>query len=248
MSIYTFRVKYKRPDKLSDPHNDFTDSLLKELLAIPDSQLKRQHYVKLLGPHLPAGTYSESVYFLPLAFQYLMTHDEDTLDLINPIIGFISKNKKQLNADGIWDTARDCIRECFQAWTHEFCVIHFDAKACRKRGWRKITYFDYVKNAEAVEMAIKTLIEFEHIADLAAEFISNLALSTDDPVKSAWFLEYIRSHGEPYYKVPDYEPIKKLIYDEALVLKAAILVEEKIVPNEPSPTYWQDTFKILGLA
>jgi len=247
MSISTFRVKYGRPNKLSDPHNDFTDDLLKELLAIPDSQLKRRHYVNLLGPHLPAGTYQESVYFLPLAFQYLATHDEETLDLINPIIGFISKNKNHLSADVIWDAARDCIRECFHLWTQKFCVVHFDTEACREKGWR-ITYFDTVKNSETVEMAIKTLVEFEHTADLAAEFISKLALSTDDPVKSAWFLEYIRSQSAPYYKVPDYEPIKKLIYDEESVLKAAILVEEKIVPNEPSPTYWQDTFKILGLA
>jgi hypothetical protein len=41
--------------------------------------------------------------------------------------------------------------------------------------------------------------------------------------------------------------ILDLIKNEDLVLQAALVVEEHLIPNEPSPTYWHDTFETLGL-
>jgi hypothetical protein len=244
--IANFQVKHKRPDKLSDPHYDFTPDLLEEILATPDSQLEFHHYANLLGPYLPAGTYKESVYFLPGAFRYLLAHDNNQLDLITPIIGFISKNHKNLSGDGILEVARDCIRECLAYWTSEFQVIHYDQIACREKGWG-IKYFDYVKYCEVIVMATAELVRFESETDLAEEFVRDLAFNTDNPLKAAWFLQYSRSQNDVYHP-PLYEPITRLINDEELLLKAAVVIEQQVVPNEQSPTYWQDTFKTLGFA
>jgi hypothetical protein len=246
VSIASFRVKQRRPDKLSDPHYDFSSEHLKELLATPDHQFEWHHYANLLGPHLPAGTYQESVYFLPGAFRYLLAHDLGALDVVTPIIGFVSQNHHGLDKDGILESARDCIRECLAHWTREFQVIHFDEKACRQKGWG-LTYFDYVKNQELIGLATTDLVRFEHDADLAAEFVQNLAANIENPLKAAWFLEYSRSQGDVYFP-PLYEPITRLINDEDLLLKAAVVVEQQVAPHEPSPTYWRDTFKTLGFS
>lgn len=216
-------------------------------MATPDEQFERRHFTQLLGPHLPAGTYDESIYFLPGAFRYLLTHDADALDLITPIIGFISQNKKHLIEDGLWDTVRDCIRECLAYWTSKFQVIHYDKQACRAKGWG-ISYADLVKNSEFITMAVSDLVQFGTNADLAEEFIRDLALAISNPVKSAWFLELSCSQYRPAYYLPDYGTILDLINDAELLLKAAVLVEEQVIPDEPSPTYWNDTFEMLGLA
>ena len=126
MSIASFRVKHPRPRKLSDPYHDFSAKMLEELLALPDDKLKAHHYVQLLGPTLPAGTYKESVYFLPVAFRHLLalTPDDYTLELIRSIIGFVAINTSWLEKDRILDTVRGCIQECFDHWTNQFIVVH----------------------------------------------------------------------------------------------------------------------------
>jgi hypothetical protein len=245
MSISSFRVKCPRPEKLSDPGNDFSPNHLKEILATPDRQMERRHYINLFGPYLPAGTYKESIYFLPGAFHYLLAHDGDALDLITPILGFISVNKTNLIQDGIFEDVCDCVRECLNYWTRDFRVIHYDKKACREKGWG-INYFDHVEMSEVVGLAISDLVEFEKLAIIAVEFVRDLA-SNDDPVKAAWFLEYSHSQKYPAYYPPNYEPITRLINDDERLLAAMYLVEQHIVPNEPSPTYWEDTFRRVGL-
>jgi hypothetical protein len=248
MAIATFRVKYQRPKTLSDPYHDFTPDYLNKILATPDNAMDFSHYRNLLGPHLPAGTYDESIYFLPGAFRYLLTdetHATGGLDVVTPIIGFIANNKKYLADDGILDIVRDCIRECLAYWTRQFEVIHYDEKACRKMGWGR-KHFDYVKNSEAVCMMTEELVRFEKDADLAEAFVHDLAANSDNPVNAAWFLEYSGSQGA-IYPPPAYEPITHIINDEELLLKAALVVEEQVIPKEPSPTYWHDTFMKLGL-
>jgi hypothetical protein len=172
-------------------------------------------------------------------------HELDGLEIVTPIVGFIAKNHKYLAEDGILDIVRDCIRELLSYWTREFEVIHYEEKACREKGWG-LKYFDYVKNCDVIGMATQDLVRFESDADLAVAFVHGLAYNSDNLVKASWFLQYSSSQGDIYYP-PLYEPITRIINDEELLLKAAVVVEEHVIPNEPSPTYWRDTFMKLGL-
>jgi hypothetical protein len=239
MAIAAFRVPHPRPQKLSDPHYDFSDDYLAKLLAVPDDQLEWHHYQDLLGPYLPAGTYEESVYFLPGALRCLLSHKPDLpMELVSPVMGFISKNADQLRKDGLLDAARDCIRECLAYWTRNFRVIHQGA------GYKR--YFDSVENYEQVAQAVVDLVDFETNADIAEAFIHDIAYATDTPIKSAWFLEYSLSQGVRHYPACS-AVITQLTNDEELLLRAALIAHEHLVPTEPSPTYWHDIFKKLGL-
>ncbi|HVU14627.1 MAG TPA: hypothetical protein VHD90_25300 [Phototrophicaceae bacterium] len=248
MTISNFRVKRPRPKKLSDPEYDFTPKLLKELLAVPDNQLEIRHYINLLGPYLPAGTYDESVYFLPGAFRYLVVLDDggQAMSLVHAIIGFISMNQRYLQDDDILETVRDCVRECLEHWTKQFQIVHYDREASQKKGWG-IPYFDYVKNTEIVAAAINDLVDFKAHVDLAEEFVKALADNTSDSVKAAWFLEYARTQFDPVRQPPPHKPITRLITDTERLRKAAKLVREHVNLTESSPTYWHDTFRRLHL-
>ena len=183
------KIPYSRPTRLSDPHSDFTPETLDQLLAVPDDKLEWHHLQNLLGPFLPAGTYQESVYFLPLAFEFLL-RENDALDLTTSVTWFVSEYGDDLARDGLLDECRSSIEACLLHWTRDFTVEHFDRDACAAKGWRR-SYFDYVRRSEAVCKTLCDLDRFARHADLADRFITQLASSTQ-PVSSGWFLEFPR--------------------------------------------------------
>ena len=116
--------KYSRPKKLSDPYSDFTPRMLKELLNKSNSELRWSDYSSLFGPHLPAGTYEEVIYFLPNAFSHLKNHEYDALDLVTPIFGFCSKNIERLKGDGLDKAIKEKIVECLNYWVRAVSYTH----------------------------------------------------------------------------------------------------------------------------
>jgi hypothetical protein len=245
VSLAKLMAKFPRPASLSDPHNDFNDKSLRDLLSTPDEEMVWSHYKNLLGPFLPAGTYQESVYFLPRAFEYLKSHEESALDLITSVIWFASEKSALLERDGLLESTRACIRDYLNQLTKQFKVLHFDRDACVAKGWG-LEHFDYVLNCEAVCEGTTDLVRFSVHADLATEFVNSLALHGGDPAKAAWFLAYANSRND-VYTPPDYEPIPALLSDRHLLEQAAGIVRARVVNHEPSPTYWNDTFASLEL-
>lgn len=239
-------VAYPRPSRLSDPHHDFSDDFTRAILAKPDSELAWNDFKNILGPFLPAGTYEESVYFLPLAFEHIATHDDYALDLVTSIVWFVSEYADRLAADGLLVGSRGRVGECFGIWTSRFEVTHFDHAACRAKGWGR-AYFDYVKNVEVVCEGMCDLVRFVRHADLAEDFFRSLADHGSDPVKAAWFLEMSRSRTDVYHP-PEHESIRRLLADESLIASATSVVRSSLAASEPSPTYWQDTFAAVGSA
>lgn len=105
-----FYVPYPRPKSLSDPFHDNFCSTLEQLLNTPDENLDSSDFRILLGPYLPPGTYEETCYFSPLAFQYILTHDDDDLGLITSLVWYCSEYVWRLRADKIVNDARSAIR------------------------------------------------------------------------------------------------------------------------------------------
>lgn len=237
------KIPYSRPTKLSDPHFDFTPESLKELLATPDDQLQWHQLQSLLGPFLPAGTYQESVYFLPFAFAYLY-HGDNALDLTTSVTWFVSEYADDLEADGLLEECRAEIAGCLQHWIQSFTVIHFDGDACAVKGWG-LRYFDYVESSETICQTLCDLDRFARLADMADTFISQLVLS-DKPASIGWFLELARAQTD-VYQPPTRESFQRYFTDIALLKQKQALVEDNLTPTTMSPTYWKDTFTKLGL-
>ncbi|MBC7813932.1 MAG: hypothetical protein H7175_22450, partial [Burkholderiales bacterium] len=189
----------------------------------------------------PAGTYDESVYFLPGAFRYFIANEEYALEIVTALIGFVSIHKDRLEQDGILEIVRDCIRECFERWTGEFVVVH-DLMA----EGAPVAYFDYVKNTAFVASTIAELARFETHVDIAEKFLRDLTENDGDPVKAAWFLEFAASRFQ-YAEPIEHESIVALINDKDRLNKAAEIVRRHQDFIDAAPTYWRDTFKVLNI-
>lgn len=239
------RVPHARPKSLSDPFHDHTPEGTRELLSKRDGELSWADFQCLLGPFLPAGTYQESVYFLPLAFEHIASHDDDALDLVTSIVWFVSEYACDLERDGLLDAARDRISECFEKWTAEFSVTHFDKPACEEKGWG-LPYFDYVEPVEVVCVGTCDLIRFERHADLARAFFRELGENGTDGTKAAWFLELSRA----YYDIchPPKDPSIARVLTDRDNLDRAVVLARPIVGRESSPTYWTDTLNALAIS
>ncbi len=242
-----FAVRYPRPQRLSDPFHDFYPDSLNRLLATPDEQLSWSDFQVILGPFLPAGKYEEAVYFLPLAFEYLLKHDRDACDLFTSLAWFVSEYADDLSRDGLLIGARERLQACFHHWTSRFTVIHLDREACRKRGFG-MTYIDVVLHTNAVGAGLDDLFRFRRHVDVAETFVNSLVQHNGDYIKAAWFLELARSWiAAGPFPFPDYGPLCELLADEQLLETARKVVLENRGERESSPTYWRDTFTILGL-
>lgn len=236
------KIPYPRPRKLSDPHSDFTKEHLRELLATPDEELEWHHLRALLGPFLPAGTYTESVYFLPFALQAL-DDGEDALDLTSSVCWFLSEYADELARDGLLDECRSKIESCLQHGVAAFSVVHFNREACAAKGWG-LRYFDSVHRSEVICGLLCDLDRFARHADLADRFIARLA-SSDDPVAAGWFLELARAQEDVYHP-PHRASFQRYLTDPALLVHKRSLVQEHLAPTTASPTYWNDVFRKLG--
>jgi hypothetical protein len=239
-----FRVPYSRPKSLSDPHHGNFEYELKELLNTPDENLTFSDFRSLLGPYLPAGTYEETCYFLPLAFTYILAHDDDALEFVTSLVWYCSEYADKLRADRILEDSRQGIRKCLDHWTKQFEVVHFDAEGCRARGWG-LEHFDYVRNMEVVGQALDDLMRFFSHSDLAVAFITELCQS-NEPVKQAWFLEFLRGKlkGDAYCP-PNYEEIDRLFENKRRIRSLVATVKNTVVPFEKSPTYWSDSLALV---
>ncbi len=245
MQLIPLRVPYPRPRTLSDPNHDFDDEHLSRILRNADNGLDWADYQALLGPHLPAGTYEESVYFLPLAFTYMLEHDDTALDLVAALVGFVSLNADRLEEDRLLEGARRNIDVCFAHWSSEFSVIHFDKRACEEKGWG-LAYQDIVNHGDVICTGLCELVRFERHVDLAESFVYRLADHQVSSLRAAWFLALSAMRWE-VVRPPKHPPIQALLTDRTLLEDAARMVVEERVEQEPSPTYWSDVLDGLGL-
>jgi hypothetical protein len=244
MTNALFHVPYSRPKSLSDPFHDNTRATLKRVLRTPEQSLTWSDFKILLGPYVPAGTYEETCYFLPLAFSYILAHDDDALELITSLVWYCSEYAEKLRADKIVDAARSGIRGCFEHWTKQFDVVHFDSEGCRAKGWG-LDHYDYVRNIEAVCEGLEDLVRHKSHSDLAVAFITELSQSSD-PVKQSWFLELLRSKidGVAYYP-PNHPEIVRTFEDKGRIRVLVTSIKDTVASSEKSPTYWPDSLALI---
>ena len=240
-----FEVPRPRPQSLSDPFGDNEEFMLRRVLAKSDEQLDWGDYQCLLGPHLPAGSYEELLYFLPRAFTRILRHEDEALDLCTSLTWFASEYAEQIQADGVLGQTKTAIRTCLSEWTRWFEVRHFDKSACVQKGW-VLDYKDYVRRQEVVGEALGDLVRFKTHVDLAEELLQSLAEHGGDSTKAAWFLELARGlAADGVYCLPRHAHFVDLVRDPQLLMAAAATVRDKIIgANEPS-TYWRDLFQVL---
>ncbi len=241
----SFQANRSRPRSLSDPDEECGADRIAEILATPDNDLDWRQYRALLGPYSTAGTYEEVVYFLPLAFDYVLHHDEGALDLVTSLVWFSSQYETSLRRDRLHNCVRDSLRFCLAQWTSDFQIIHFDREACAQKGWG-LQYSDYVVHSEVICQCNEDLVRFKAHADLALEFTNSLADHQQNKAKASWFLHYSAARFE-VYTPPEDRQIRAILENRNLLLSAASFTCSQLTNEERHSTYWNDLFLKLEL-
>ena len=182
-----FRTHHGRPVRFSDPDRHFSRSRLTKILRTPDEALSWSEFREIFHVGTPAGTYEESVYFLPIALRDMRVKPRDALEFMSGVCCFVADNVHRLEADSLLQPAIEAVTEIFRAWTRRFVVTHYDAEACRGKGWR-IDHQDIVENSQEVSELIADLWRYPPFPDLGDRLVEDLARPHDDHSKSAWFL------------------------------------------------------------
>ncbi len=235
-----FRTPYPRPLFLSDPGNDFTFEELERIVNTPNPELGWSEFRDLFAVGLPAGSYEESVYFLPLAIEYMCSGKEGAFEFFSSVIHFVSDHAEQLSDDQLLIPVQNAFQECFEKWTSTFRVQHYDREACKRMG-SGLYYCDLVENADFVCELIWELISFKTLAHWADVMVESLASRHSDPIKSAWFLHCILQMRRGDYEA-EREILVTLNADQPLIEYHGGIVLEHLVPSEASPTYWEEVF------
>ncbi len=208
------------------------------ILAKQDEDLEWHDFQNILGPHLPAGTYEESVYFLPLAFDYVLLHDEHALELTTSLIGFCSRYAGHLRTDGAIDAVRERLMNFLMHCSATFRVGETQTEAGAT--------FYYVLNSQTLVEALNELAEFSRHQDLAETFIRSVADLASGPQQSAWFLELARTHiAKGERRLSKRLASLTLFEDRELLQKHAVIVWDSPELDTESD-YWQNLFQILN--
>jgi hypothetical protein len=245
--LYKLQRKHPRPGALSDPHQDNTPGGLKRLLRKTDGELRWGDFKTLLGPFLPAGTYEEVAYFLPLAFDLIRSDRSVALNLCSSLAWFCSEYNEQLETDRVGGAARDELLSLLCEWTSQFKLTHFDRSMCVAKGWVKLQYLDLVEGSETVCQMLSDLSEYATHADIGDRFILELVNFGTDPIKAGWLLELLRARQCDVYRPPAIPRLELASADHGLLSAAYEVIQTSGEIRGPSPTYWRDTMGKLGM-
>lgn len=135
-----------KPSQLSDPHHDYGERYLDKILSKEDNDLDAIDYRDLLNGNVPAGTFKEVAYYLPLSINYLCLEFYDQLEMINSWVDFLYENKSSIsNYFNIG--VEDILNQIFSCLTENFKIVQIN-EAERKKLNLNINNSRYIENLE----------------------------------------------------------------------------------------------------
>ncbi len=187
MDINEITIPYCRPVKLSDPYKDFSQEELNGIISTPDNSLGFFEFSCIFQNSVPAGTYEESAYFIPLALKYIKKNKHDSVDVADYFLSWISYNYDELRHDCLWNKITIFFEEIFHCITTIF-KLH--------------RYPDNYLAPEKYNM-LSTLLErlnFNSVSDNIADvWLKKYLVDYSSYNTAAWILYLVNEH----YQLPN---------------------------------------------
>lgn len=114
-------MTFRKPARLSDPMNDFSPEELTGILSKKDSELDWRDFDRLFQGKLPAGTYEELCYYLPLACSYI-ENQADACDFFEHFSVWIGDHYERLKADCLIAPIVSAFHALFRKATSSFSL------------------------------------------------------------------------------------------------------------------------------
>ena len=112
-------MKYQKPTRLSDPGSDFSPEELNRILLKEDAELGWRDYDCIFHGKMPAGTYEEVRYYIPLACAYI-ENQRDACNFFEHFSIWIEDNYARLKEDGLVDPIISAFHGLFRKATASF--------------------------------------------------------------------------------------------------------------------------------
>lgn len=114
-------MKYKKPVRLSDPMSDFSQEELAGILSKQDTELDWRDFDCLFQGKLPAGTYEEVRYYIPLACSYI-ENQADACGFLEHFSVWIEDNCERLKEDDLIAPVVSAFHNLFRKATSSFSL------------------------------------------------------------------------------------------------------------------------------
>ena len=114
-------MKYNKPARLSNPGSDFSPEELNRILSREDAELGWRDYDCLFFGEMPAGTYEEVRYYIPLACAYI-ENQRDACNFFEHFSIWIEDNYARLKEDGLIDPIVSAFHALFRKTTSTFSL------------------------------------------------------------------------------------------------------------------------------
>jgi hypothetical protein len=194
---------------------------------------------------LPAGTYEEVCYFLPLILVYMYEHPGESFNCHSEVVWFLSEYAQPLAQDNLLAPALDTIKAVLARWMGHFTIQHYTTHACRTKGWGN-QYYNIVENSQSVCQVLEDIIRFVTHATWAETFTTTLAATKGNRLASAWFLELCYEYAFGLFR-PANAVIMSVLTDRATVQEHGSYLIRTSLRWNTSRTYWRDVFQKLGV-
>ncbi len=113
------KMKYEKPTRLSDPGGDFSPEELNRILSKTDADLDWADFDRLFFGKMPAGTYEEVRYYIPLACAYI-EKQRDACNFFEHFSIWIEDNYARLKEDGLIASIVSAFHDLFRKATSSF--------------------------------------------------------------------------------------------------------------------------------
>ncbi len=207
---------YPRPVKLSDPCHDFSPEECAAILAVPDEKMGVLELRNIFQSYLPAGTYNECAYFIPLALRFLDNRGENASDLADDFLVWAGEYKTDLEKDGLFTPIRVHLQKLLRA-----CLSELRIQLDPVPGWDVPCPIDEPL-VESLIFGLNRVHDGRKVFDLAAtQIVLDTIGALQDEVSVSWFAIFASflEHGVLDFGEPIDAPIYEMLTDEARIAK-----------------------------
>jgi len=126
--------KLPRPHRLSNRNCCYSDEDVAAIDAKDIDALDWRDFEAIFALSGCTAEYRQQLYYLPLALRHMKHRPGEGNEFVAGLVHFIATYRDRLLGDGFFEGALSELGACFQLWTAEFKVVHFDAVACAAKG------------------------------------------------------------------------------------------------------------------
>ena len=220
--------KYSRPKKLSDPGSDFAQEELETIIHKGDVNLRDTDLICIFQSLLPAGTYCESIYFMPLALTHICSADSDSAStLCNTLLWWISDQKDFLEKDKLYDRLLDFFESLFTEQMKMFTVLNAYPENCN----RVTTIFDSLNSYYSC-----------HGDLLLRKYVDNL----ENYEQAAWLIFFLKEYLYGLHRMSTY--LRNIADDKLLLQKAYDIILANAINDEKLLKFWDKSISACGIS